>query len=57
MVERANEVLKPSVIKDIKRIFILDTGYYNRQEIVEMSDEQTEILIKKRVKATKKKPL
>ncbi len=54
MVERAKTVLKECEDNEEVRTLILDTGYYNRQQIVEVTDDKTEILLKKRVKATDK---
>lgn len=54
MVDRAKKVLKEAEDEKGERTFILDTGYYNRQQIVEASDDKTEILIKKREKVADK---
>lgn len=59
MVDRANKALKQyevdeKAVSEKNRIFVLDTGYYNRQQIIETSDEKIEILIKKREKAPDK---
>lgn len=54
MVNRAKgelaEVIEEKNLDGEKISFVLDTGYYNQQQIIECSDESTEILIKKRVK-------
>ena len=56
MVDRAKQVLQEGKGKE-KTTFVLDTGYYNQHQIVESSNENTEILIKKRIKeADKIKP-
>lgn len=54
MVDRAKTILKECEQNEEEHTFILDTGYYNRQQIVEVTDDKTEILIKKRVKAIDK---
>lgn len=54
MVDRAKEVMNECEDNEEARTFILDTGYYNRQQIVEVTDDKTEILIKKRAKASDK---
>lgn len=58
MADRAKEELQEVVITkgldEEKIIFVLDTGYYNQHQIIECSDDTTEILIKKRVKEADK---
>ncbi len=58
MVDRAKDELREeNEIKNSdgeKISFVLDTGYYNQHQIIECSDESTEILIKKRVKEASK---
>lgn len=54
MVNRAKaeltEVIEEKCLDGKKISFVLDTGYYIQQKILEYSDDTTEILIKKRLK-------